>query len=441
MRSTAQPPRRSAAPPEGSRTKAWWVRWLDFLLGLCLALLLFVLPLSESLKNILFVSAVVLWLICLALRRERPRLSPAGWGLVAFFVVAVLSAVGGLDRHQAARGAWDVFRYGATFFLMLHGLTSRAQARWCIGALLASIVLGAVLGLVQYWAMEQAFAGQAVNRGTVAVKIHSVGHPNHSATYLVMMFGLALAGALERSYRGAVRAAFAAMVALLAVATVFTYSRAGITLMVLVAAGMLLLTRRGRWMVALVGLALALLVLPSVRATIPQVVAAVQQPMKVGAIYDRVHVWRTVVLGVVRDRPLFGAGPRNFNTIDKRQYGLGYGWDYFDHAHSLYMNVAAEMGVLGLGAFFVWMGLFLRAWWPTRRHLDDGLARCLWLGSGGAFLTITVSGLVTTTLHTEGAMLLTAIWGLFFFVYEEGARAARWQALLGLSLEGGSGRA
>ncbi|MDV2502393.1 MAG: O-antigen ligase family protein [bacterium] len=501
--------------------------------------MLFVLPLSEALKNAAFGLALALWVLRVLIRRERVRISPLGWGLLAFLAVAAISALGGLDRYQAARGAWDIFRYVFTFFLMFNGPTSVDQARWCLGALLVSVVLAAVVGLGQYWAMEKTFIsarrlisraeadakgalagadsqrrsmnalilarlesgdpyqeirenlgvdlrsiakletsfmpvdkeriislrgelkgefksiesflkvgspesgdekrGQGVidrsqveevkralvvkrafNRGTMAVRVHSVGHPNHSATYLVMMLGLALAGALERSFRPGVRVAFAGMVALLVVATVFTYSRAGMVLMVLVTVGMLLLTRRGRWVAGLAVLALALLALPRVRATIPQVAAAVQQPMKVGEIYDRVHVWRTVVFGVVRDRPLLGAGPRSFNFINKRQYNLGSSWDYFDHAHSLYMNVAAEMGTLGLGALFVWLGLFLRAWWTARRRLAYGLARLLWLGSGGAFLTLTVSGLITTTLHTEGAMLVMAIWGLFFYVHLAG---------------------
>lgn len=734
---------------------------LDLALVVFLAAMLFFLPLSEALKNACFAIALGLWLVRRALRREPIVVRPLGWGLVAFLAVAGISAAVALDSHQAARGAWDIFRYVSTFFLMLNGLTRRQHAVWCLGALLASVVLGALFGLGKYWTMERdissaikliskieaatkdprvesplgvvnqsptevreaykfiqdllsnarrgsweterlrralrdspaivggalatrsprkpdearrgrpapndpttrsetglvgsapgklgnaaAFSSangvslfiknnadlsvgdvdftiaawvyldttkdnqvfvykrfpkeyylgytggttkkikftvydsldrhvlyaesfgapsprawfflvawhdatantlniqinngpvdetphssgansgtgalylggsrngwyldgridgvgfwkrvlspaersrlynggkgldypfdshptllqslkaywkldeeagrradsagsnhltptpaigsstpvdftkgrraierqltqvvnRAINRGDVAVKIHSVGHPNHSATYLVMMVGLALAGALERSFRPAVRASFAGMFALLVVASVFTYSRAGMVLMVLVAVAMLLLARRGRWVVALAVLSLALLLHPQVRQPLPRVVEAIQQPMKIGAIYDRVHVWRTVVVGVVRDRPLFGAGPRNFNFIDKRRYGLGSSWDYFNHAHSLYMNVAAETGLLGLGVLVGWLGLFLGSWWSERRRLADGLARLLWLGAGGAFLVLTVSGIVTTTLHTEGAMLLMSIWGLFFFV-------------------------
>ncbi len=730
---------------------------LDLALVVFLAAMLFFLPLSEALKNTCFAIALGLWLVRRALRREPIVVRPLGWGLVAFLAVAGISAAVALDSHQAARGAWDIFRYVSTFFLMLNGLTRRQHAVWCLGALLASVVLGALFGLGKYWTMERdisssitliskteaelrgpgeetlfsdidqsrieqkreelrsayrlilailsrfqsweteqvkrelrdayaiaegplatrsplkldearsgrpargetglvgsapgklgnaaafsrangvslfiknnadlsvgdvdftitawvyldntkdeqvflaklfpfeytlEYAGghiqrvkfllhdglrehtlyaesfgapsprawfflvawhdattntlniqinngpvdetphssgansgtgalylggsrngwyldgridgvgfwkrvlspaersrlynggkgldypfdshptlrqslkaywkldeeagrradsagsnhltptptigsstpvdftkgrraierqlthvvnRAINRGDVAVKIHSVGHPNHSATYLVMMVGLALAGALERSFRPAVRASFAGAFALLVVATVFTYSRAGMALLVLVTVAMLLLARRGRWVVALAVLSLALLLHPQVRQRLPRAVEAIQQPMKIGAIYDRVHVWRTVVVGVVRDRPLFGAGPRNFNFIDKRRYGLGRSWDYFNHAHSLYMNVAAETGLLGLGVLVGWLGLFLGSWWSERRRLADGLARILWLGAGGAFLVLTVSGIVTTTLHTEGAMLLMAIWGLFFF--------------------------
>jgi len=38
--------------------------------------------------------------------------------------------------------------------------------------------------------------------------------------------------------------------------------------------------------------------------------------------------------------------------------------------------------------------------------------RSLWLAVLGSFITITVSGLATTTLHTEGAMAFTSMIGL-----------------------------
>jgi hypothetical protein len=732
---------------------------LDLTLVVFLAGMLFFLPLSEGLKNVCFAVALVLWLVRRSVRREPMVVRPLGWGLVAFLAVAGISAAMALDRYQAARGAWDVFRYVSTFFLMLNGLGRRQHALWCLGAILVSAVLGTAFGLGQYWNKERnissainmiskteaelrrldgeiplgdivkrrkelgdayrtiieildrrrsreaeqvrrelrdsyeiiegtvptdtpskldearraryvsldqrkrkdkgligsasgkignaaVFASadgtslfnenradlstgdvdftiaawvyldttkdiqlfvsksspaeysleyvgghiqgvkfhvhdglsfhslharsfgtpspktwflvvawhdatrntlniqinngpfdktpyssglnhgagtfsigggfsawhpdgridgvgfwkrllspaerthlynvgkgldypfdsqpalrqglkaywkldeeagrradsagsnhltptmtqgasipvdftkgqgeierqltqvvnRAINRGDVAVKIHSVGHPNHSATYLLMMVGLVLAGSLERSFRPAVRASFVGVLALLVVALVFSYSRAGMVTMVLMTVAVLVLARRWRLMAALAVLSVALLLLPHIRERLPRAVEAIQQPMKIGAIYDRVHVWRTVVRGVVRDRPLFGAGPRNFNFIDKRRYGLGRSWDYFNHAHSLYMNVAAEMGLLGLGVLVGWLGIFLGSWWSERRMLEDGVARLLWFGAGSAFLALTVSGIVTTTLHTEGAMLLMAVWGLFFSV-------------------------
>lgn len=522
-----------------SRGAEKWAERFDLALSGCLVLMMLALPLSEALKNAAFGGACALWLLRVAVRRERIRVSSLGWGLLLFLAVAFLSSLSSLDRYQGIRGVWDVFRYVSTFFLVSHGLSSRQQIRWGLGALMLSAVLGAGVGLAQYISMEanllpskrlvskveaqasdtsltpeerhqavralilsslelgdsykeihgsygfsledivnvekqslgmtrermdklrirygkthpalesiltESPAGTSgavetlresdrklvddlkmaekelmrVNRGNVAVKVHSVGHPNHSATYLVMMFGLAFGAALERGFRPSLRASMIGAAALFAVATVFTYSRTALLVMVMVAAALLLFAKRGRWVLGMALLSLTLLALPSFRAQVPKVVSAVQDPMQVGAVYDRVHVWRRVVIGVLKDRPLVGAGPRNFNSIDKRRYGLGRAWDYFDHAHSLYMNTTAEMGLLGLGALLMMMGLFVRTWWSSRQKLNDPLTHTLWLGSVGAFLALALSGVMTTTLHTEGAMLLMAIWGLW--------SSARWNA-------------
>jgi O-antigen ligase len=134
-------------------------------------------------------------------------------------------------------------------------------------------------------------------------------------------------------------------------------------------------------------------------------------PFSTGAITDRLHVWGGV-LRLVSDRPAFGVGPRNFNYFDKRRYGIDVWMNYFNHAHSLYFNVLAEMGWLGASALALWLGTIAAVGWRVRRSLTTPWGRVVWMGALGCFLAITVSGIMTTTLHTEGAMAFSAIIGL-----------------------------
>src|SRR5207237_4583 len=70
---------------------------------------------------------------------------------------------------------------------------------------------------------------------------------------------------------------------------------------------------------------------------------------------SRAGVW-AAALGILVDHPLFGVGVADFVNYypqySRQPYGL-------NHAHDLFLNVAAERGLLGLGAFTaVLVGLF-----------------------------------------------------------------------------------
>jgi O-antigen ligase len=124
------------------------------------------------------------------------------------------------------------------------------------------------------------------------------------------------------------------------------------------------------------------------------------------------------VLRLVSDRPAFGVGPRNFNYFDKQRYGIITSMNYFNHAHSLYFNVLAEMGWLGAAALALWLGTIAAVVWRSRRLLEAPWGRVVWMGALGCFLAITVSGIMTTTLHTEGAMAFSAVIGLLLAARE-----------------------
>ncbi len=130
-------------------------------------------------------------------------------------------------------------------------------------------------------------------------------------------------------------------------------------------------------------------------------------PFYTGAIAVRLKTWRGTLSFVDEERPLLGAGPRNFNYIDKKRYGIK-----LNHAHSLYFSVLAEMGWLGAGALVLWLSSIVVVGWRSRRSLTTPWGRVVWTGALGCFITITLSGVMTTTFHTEGAMAFSAIIGL-----------------------------
>jgi O-antigen ligase len=82
-------------------------------------------------------------------------------------------------------------------------------------------------------------------------------------------------------------------------------------------------------------------------------------------------------LAIVKDYPVFGAGPGSFYTIFPR-YRPETIRAFFDHAHNDYVEIAAESGVVGLAILgvFVAMSLWaaLRAQWLRRDPLMRGMS-------------------------------------------------------------------
>ena len=76
---------------------------------------------------------------------------------------------------------------------------------------------------------------------------------------------------------------------------------------------------------------------------------------------NRVHLWR-VALAMFSDHPLLGVGTGRFafffpeySSLTPREFGPFWGT-----AHSLYLQVLAEQGIVGLLALLLWIGTLLR---------------------------------------------------------------------------------
>ncbi|MDV2480151.1 MAG: O-antigen ligase family protein [bacterium] len=375
-----------------------------------LAIMIVALPLSESVKNVAFALALGCWILRLLIGdAPRARLTVVGAAQALIVAVAVASAFVALDRLQGFRGVWDMARAWLTFLLVLNTVTSWERLKRCWALFVGAAAAGSLVGLWQFLSVLPQAIEARTHADAVAVKVLSLGHPNHTATYLLMMIVLALsylsfAGALkERRYWWL----FALGAAVMIPSMFLTFSRsAGLTFMVIL---LVLGLAQGRGRLAM-GVVAALLV-GSVGVTYLPVVKrhflGTAHPFYAGAIAVRLKTWRGTLSFVGEERPLLGAGPRNFNYIDKKRYGIK-----LDHAHSLYFSVLAEMGWLGAGALVLWFGSIVVVGWRSRRSLTTPWGRVVWMGALGCFITITLSGVMTTTFHTEGAMAFSAIIGL-----------------------------
>jgi len=107
----------------------------------------------------------------------------------------------------------------------------------------------------------------------------------------------------------------------------------------------------------------------------------------------RADLWRAA-LRMVAERPLLGVGPDNFRRLYGRYLGMAE-WDERVHANSLYLELLADLGVVGTAAFLWVVGAvgvrWVRAMARLRRQAV-GSAGPRRVGLGGSLLAFLLHG-------------------------------------------------
>lgn len=383
-----------------------------------LVALCFFLPLLEAPKNLLWIAYVLTWLINRVRRRDFGGRWDAWDTLIAVWIASgfVVAVFAGLDGQQW-RGASDLVRYGSVLWMVKRARYDERERRWILGALVVSTLVGLAFGYRDLW------------RGTApsgTLELHSVGHVNHTAIYLAIMFGVCASAIFTRwhAWGAAARAAGLAVAALVLASLVVTASRGAVG----VALAMLPLLAAAWWPRSRVPLTSSVAVVAAVVVFLiaggAQVVRKqLQNAQDENVLSFRDGVWRAAIATWQR-YPWFGVGMDNYSLATMERLRA---WDaeagrthdpkryyYISHGHSLYFNTLAERGLFGsivLAAVLAAWGVALLRRRPRAHDPDDD-----WLawGCAAAAWTVTVAaGTVNTTLHDEHAILAVLLLGLW----------------------------
>jgi len=309
--------------------------------------------------------------------RERYEPGPAATAGVA------AAAESRISWRPASLNPWATRRSVVWFLACLTALLVTVDLaafeparRAIITTLAASGAFQAIYGLAEYFSGHQQIFGY-VKRYYTEVATGTFINRNHYAGYLEMTLPLtiALAATAILRLRGARaddrgRRAFHAAIVLIvalvmATALVCSRSRMGIASMTLAVVGVAFLLGgrgRGRWYAAasLIVAGATLLVFSQGEAASPLFdrFALVFDELK-GAV-GRGEIWSQTV-AMTRAFPLVGAGLGTFPSVFPAFRTTGEG-TFLDHAHSDYLELAAEVGALGClivlaGGLFVLVSL------------------------------------------------------------------------------------
>lgn len=127
------------------------------------------------------------------------------------------------------------------------------------------------------------------------------------------------------------------------------------------------------------------------------------------AVLERLAHWQAAV-GMAEDQPWLGVGFGNYEPA-YADYAL-INWPFpLGHAHNYYLNLLAEIGIIGLLAYLVvWTAIF----WQTIRAIrqNDGWQRGLALGLLGIWTALTVHHLVDKLYVNNIYIQLGVLFGL-----------------------------
>jgi putative inorganic carbon (hco3(-)) transporter len=379
----------------------------------------------------------------LIVRRDPVVLTPAVGLMVAYLVSLVVSAV--VTQTPASQAANAITTFLAEGLLLvvlvINAVRTPRVLRLFIWALLAAGALMGLLSIIQELthSYSNTFGGLAkvnqqgfgVGEGPLGKVVRPrlagpIGEQNRYAQVLLVLLPLAI-GRMKVERTLLLRGLAAVAGTLIVCGVLLTFSRGAAVALVLlliamVATGFVAL----RHVVALAAV-LAGLVFTVTPDYIHRVqtlgeagdTAALQSDQADQALKGRATE-NLAALNAFRDHPILGVGPDQFFRRYSTQYGNELGLRFLEEnrrAHNLYLEIGADLGVVGLLAFLSIVVVTLAHLWRLARW---------WQGRRPELFVLAMSALLSLVAYLASGIFLQLSFQRYFWILIAIANAAIW---------------
>lgn len=362
---------------------------IRFILTVIMALSL---PLSESIKSISVVLALIVFLIQLYRGDFVFKPSMVHYGFLSFLLSSIVSSFFATDVFKSLSGSKDILFFTVSFFVAC-SINKESQIRtihWC---LFISAAASAIIGIFHSFVTGR------------PLEVHTLGNQNYTAMFFIIILSSILSIVLysdkETPFKKTVLV-FLSMIILLA--STMTLMRA--SFLGLFAFLVLLILRRPSRPILAIVLGFILLTLLSLYLDR----AMWQKMFSFNSMISRLDIWEGAIR-LFKENLITGVGLNHFEFKFPQDHPVEPNNTVYD-AHSLYLQVASQMGLIGLVSLAIMFAGFVKAF-KSFEGLS-GFGKALRYGSIGAFLVIAVTGVFDSTLHHEHAMAFSLISGFFF---------------------------
>ena len=388
-----------------------------------LSLMIVSLPSVEGPKNIFLVFYLVTRVLTEFLTFNQKKFHWSHWDsmFLTIVVTALLSTIfAGMPHLEEWKGYKVLLTAILTGWLLSRARYTPEHYQKLFKLIVVSTLPPLIWGLYEYLVIQ--------SRATL--EIHSVGHVNHSAIYLVMIFGAALGWFLsslnikKETLQKKFQTTLLGMLSLLFfISLIIGLSRGAFGIGVILGLFLIFLLGKNRFIkiTGVLSITTILILMIVLKANIIQKQITNSENNNILSFRDR--VWN-VSLEASRFSPLLGIGMSNwhFISLDQLKKSVESRGETFDaekyyfpgHSHNLYLSALVERGMVGLIVTFifmlVWITSLIKNFGRAKRSNEETF---LWAGSFSAWLATFGIGLVNTTFHHEHAILACLFLGLY----------------------------
>jgi O-antigen ligase len=380
-------------------------------------------PARVGLTELAVVLVAGVWLARRLVLREEWR----GFGpiFVPFLALYGAMLVSILQASSLEHSLKELLKWGEVLLVYLILCTSlrEKEVPWVIGGLLLAGLVEGLVGVYQFFTRTGPEHFVVMGRF-----MRAYGHfmqPNPFGGYMGLVMPLALALGLGLSLDGEIpwRLRLGLALSCLSVglltgaALVMSWSRgAWLGAIIAVACVVVLVDKRVALALGILVLALILLVRPPLQPLMARFqeltvwpgledLRTIEITDENYAVVERLAHW-DAALRMWRDHLWFGVGIGNYEPAYSA-YALPRWPEPLGHAHNYYLNIAAETGLLGLGAYLLFWGwVFFQAFKGICSQV--GWKRALLIGAVGSFVHLTVHNFFDN-LYVHGMYLHVAV--------------------------------
>lgn len=388
-----------------------------------LSIMIVSLPSVEAPKNIFLVLYLVARILTEFLTFNQKKFHWSHWDSMFLTIVvsALLSTIfAGMPHLEEWKGYKVLLTAILTGWFLSRAHYPQEHYQFLFKLIVLSTLPPLIWGLYEY----------LVIHSRVSLEIHSVGHVNHSAIYLVMIFGAALGWFLstlnikkETLQKKSQTIILGMLSTLFFISLIIGMSRGAFGIGIILGLSLFILLGKNK-KIRLIGIpSIMVIVLLAIFLKTNIIQKQINNSENNNVLAFRDRVWN-VSLETFRLSPLLGIGMSNWHFISLDQLkqsveGRGETFDaekyYFHgHSHNLYLSALVERGIVGLIVTFIfmlaWMASLIKTFGRAKRSNEESF---LWAGSFSAWLATFGIGLVNTTFHHEHAILACLFLGLY----------------------------